>query len=496
MSDDQQQPQDPRRESQDGPTHPEEDTEGGTEHTQPIWRQDVDGDRSEVGRGDRHEHESDSVAPRSAPVMPPAAEENQTSWFPAAVGKERRHHRPGRRGIASLAVLSLLLGIGGGVAGAALYQSLDDDGAATSETPAYTSTARDTGDEGSDQATRSGVDDSQAPKEGSVESVATSTLPSVVQIDVVSAGGSARGGTPQGGSGSGIILSSDGQILTNNHVVELAQDGGEVSVSFNDGSAAQAEVLGTDALTDTALIQAKGVSGLRPATIGKSGKLSVGQDVVAVGSPFGLDSTVTTGIVSALNRPVSVGSDQDGNSTTYPAIQTDAAINPGNSGGPLVDLGGRVVGINSSIRTAGGGLGGEAGSIGLGFAIPIDEVLPIVDQMAAGEEPTHARLGVSVGDVSLAGLPDYGFEGNTEDLPRVGALVREVPGGGAAADAGLETGDVITKVDDTLITGSNSLVATIRSYRPGDEITVTWVRDGTKQSATLELGNDTDIAGG
>ena len=155
------------------------------------------------------------------------------------------------------------------------------------------------------------------------------------------------------GSGSGIILSSDGQILTNAHVVEGAGEGAELTVSFNDGSHAPATVIGVDTLTDTAVIQAEGVDGLTPATIGTSGNVDVGQDVVAVGSPFGLDATVTTGIVSALDRPVNVGSDSEGNATVYPAIQTDAAINPGNSGGPLVDMNGNVVGINSSIRTSG-----------------------------------------------------------------------------------------------------------------------------------------------
>ena len=204
-------------------------------------------------------------------------------------------------------------------------------------------------------------------------------------------------GTQGAGSGSGIILSSDGQILTNNHVVELAGDGGTLRVTFNDGTHADAKVLGTDPLTDTALIQAKDVSGLTPATIGKSGDLAVGQGVVAIGSPLGLEATVTSGIVSALNRPVDVGSVGQGNSTVYPAIQTDAAINPGNSGGALVDLNGNVVGINAAIATAGQSTGGESGNIGVGFAIPMDEVMPIVDQMAKGETPTHARLGVSVG---------------------------------------------------------------------------------------------------
>jgi putative serine protease PepD len=297
-------------------------------------------------------------------------------------------------------------------------------------------------------------------------------------------------GSEEAGSGSGIILSEDGTILTNHHVVEPALDGGTISIDFADGSHAVAEVLGSDPLTDTAVIQAQDVSGLTPATLGSSGSLRVGQDVVAIGSPFGLDATVTSGIVSALDRPVDVGTDAEGNATVYPAVQTDAAINPGNSGGPLIDLAGRVVGINSSIRTAGGASpfgGGGAGSIGLGFAIPIDEVMPIVEQMIAGETPTHARLGISVSDVG-ADVPATDDEVPVTD----GALVRTLGEGSTAADAGLEEGDVITRIDDVLITSADSLVATIRSYRPGDEVEVTYERDGEEQVVTLVLDSDAE----
>jgi putative serine protease PepD len=316
--------------------------------------------------------------------------------------------------------------------------------------------------------------DSPAPK-GSVEQVAAQVLPSVVKINVV---GEAEG-QPVSGSGSGIILSEDGEILTNNHVVEVAESGGRISVSFQNGDEAAAKILGTDPLTDTAVIKAEDVSGLTTATIGKSANLDIGQDVVAVGAPFGLDSTVTSGIVSALDRPVSVGTDAEGQSTTYPAIQTDAAINPGNSGGPLVDMNGDVVGINSSIRTSGDSTG-QGGSIGLGFAIPMDEVMPVVEQMLAGDTPTHARLGITVSDV----------EQQAGQLPTEGAQVQEVTNGSTADDAGLENGDVITKLDDTIITGADSLVATIRSYRPGDEVTVTYRRGGDEEHATMVLDSD------
>ena len=372
----------------------------------------------------------------------------QPPWSNSGPTTPQREPRRRRTGLAAAVVAtSLLVGGGAGLGGAAIW-------AATHDEPSTTSTV-------SRQA--------QAPAaDGSVESVAQKVLPSVVKIDVKGQQGEA--------SGSGIILTSDGTILTNNHVVELAASGGSLTVDFDDGTSASAQILGTDPLTDTAVIKADGVSGLTPATIGKSANLGVGEGVVAIGSPFGLDATVTSGIVSALNRPVNVGSDDQGNSTTYPAIQTDAAINPGNSGGPLVDMTGAVIGINSSIRTAASqspyGQSGQSGSIGLGFAIPIDEVMPIVDQMAKGETPTHARLGIRVAD---------------DDA---GAKVAEVTSGSTAADAGMEAGDVITAIDGQRITGADSLVATIRSYRPGDEVTITWTRGGDSQQATVTLDSD------
>jgi putative serine protease PepD len=380
--------------------------------------------------------------------------------------RDAQRRGPSRRIFAaSVLTGALVLGGAAGLAGAAAWQEWGTDG--TSTTGTTTS---------SDSIPVTDTGDNPAP-DGSVEQVAAQVLPSVVKITVA---GEVQGQVASG-SGSGIILSPTGDILTNDHVVELAADGAEISVSFEDGSRAPAEVLGTDPLTDTAVIKAEGVEGLTPATIGKSGNLDIGQDVVAVGSPFGLDSTVTSGIVSALDRPVSVGTDSTGESTTYPAIQTDAAINPGNSGGPLVDMNGAVVGINSSIRTT-GETAGQGGSIGLGFAIPIDEVMPIVEQMLAGDTPTHARLGITVSDV----------EQQPGDLPPEGAQVQEVSDGSTAAEAGLRNGDVITRLDDTVITGSDSLVATIRSYRPGDEVTLTYRRGDEELQTTLVLDSDAE----
>ena len=360
----------------------------------------------------------------------------------------------GKRLAASVVAASLILGGAAGVGGAAIWTS-------THDTPA----------ESSPVLTQVGGSTAQTAADGSIEKVAQSVLPSVVMIEVSGSNGS--------GSGSGIILSGDGKILTNNHVVALAGKTGSLTVSFNDGSHAPAKVLGTDPLTDTAVIQAQGVRHLTPATLGHSSSLQVGQGVVAIGSPFGLDATVTSGIVSALDRPVDVGTVSQGNQTVYPAIQTDAAINPGNSGGPLVNLSGEVVGIDAAIQTATDTTSqGEPGSIGLGFAIPIDEVLPIVREMIKGETPTHARLGIGVENASNgAQITD-------------GAKIQQVDNGSAAQNAGLKAGDVITKINDHLITSSDSLVATIRSYRPGQSVTVTYTRGGSEHTVKATLDSD------
>ena len=381
-------------------------------------------------------------APAEGPATPPEAPQQQK--------------RPRSKGLAaSVVAASLLVGGAAGVAGAAVWTSTHDNAVASSPI-----------------VTQSGSSAVPAAATGSIEKVAANVLPSVVKINVSGASGS--------GSGSGIILSADGKILTNNHVASLAGKDGQISIDFNDGSHAPAKVLGTDPLTDTAVVQAEGVTGLTPATIGHSSSLQVGQGVVAIGSPFGLNATVTSGIVSALNRPVDVGQVSAGNVTVYPAIQTDAAINPGNSGGPLVNLAGEVVGIDSAIQTATDTTNGqgEPGSIGLGFAIPIDAVLPIVQQMINGETPTHARLGISV-DNATSGS-------QTTD----GAKVAKVDTGSAGASAGLKSGDVVTKVDDHLITSSDSLIAIIRSYRPGDSVTLTYTRGGSDHTVTVTLDSD------
>ncbi|HET6918770.1 MAG TPA: trypsin-like peptidase domain-containing protein [Jiangellaceae bacterium] len=384
---------------------------------------------------------------RSEPYDPwaPRVDDTQPVHSPATVDKPRR-------GTAFLVALALGAGLLGGAAGAGVVTILDDDQpAAGSNSPAQSSLDG------------SGSDSNQSVSSfSSVEDVAAAVLPSVVSISVQSQAGS--------GTGSGVIISSDGQILTNNHVVE---SGGELTVTFHDGTTAPAEVVGTDPLTDLAVIQAQDVSGLDPAELGSSGDLEVGQQVVAIGSPFGLEGTVTSGIVSAVGRPVSAAQVQD-RLAVIDGIQTDAPINPGNSGGPLVNMSGQVVGINSAIYSPSG-----EGSVGLGFAIPIDQAKPIAEELLDSGQATHARIGITVGD------------SNSETR---GALIASVEAGSGADEAGLAQGDIITKLDDRLITSGESLIAAVRSHRPGDTVTLTYIRNGETQTAQVTLGSDADAS--
>lgn len=312
---------------------------------------------------------------------------------------------------------------------------------------------------------------------GSVEEVAAKVMPSVVKLQIDTANSS--------GEGSGIILTSDGLILTNNHVVAEAAAtegygggrGVRATVSFSDGQTVPFEVVGTDPAGDIAVVRAQGVSGLTPITIGSSADVQVGQNVVAIGSPLGLQGTVTTGIVSALNRPVAAGDGSGQATSVIDAIQTDAAINPGNSGGALVNMNGELIGVNSAIATLGGG-GGESGgapngSIGLGFAIPSDQAKRIANELISSGTASHGSLGVQL----------------SNDPSASGAAIAKVVSGGPAAQAGLPSGVVITKVDDRVIDGPEALVAAVRSKAPGDTVTLTYVDEsGAAQTAEVTLG--------
>ena len=360
---------------------------------------------------------------------------------------------PKRRGLALVAATALLVGAAGGIGSAAVYSATND----TSASPSVTAPLN-----GGQAAPVSAPD-------GSVQNAAAKVLPSVVKIAVTSSQGA--------GTGSGIVISKDGLIVTNNHVVAGAGQGAKIAVMLNDGRTVSATIVGTDPLTDLAVIRAD-AKDLTPAALGKSGDLGVGQGVVAIGSPFGLEATVTSGIVSALNRPVTSGDEQQDSTTVFPAIQTDAAINPGNSGGALIDLAGQVVGINSAIKTAGGSGQSEGGNIGLGFAIPIDQAKPIIDELVAKGKATHARLGVQVGDAQ-----------STDGLTQ-GATLGEVTSGGAADKAGLKSGDVVTAIDGKAIASGDALVAAVRSHRPDDEVSITFTRAGKAQTVKAKLGSD------
>jgi putative serine protease PepD len=309
--------------------------------------------------------------------------------------------------------------------------------------------------------------------------IAARVLPSVVSINVT--------GANQSDTGSGVVLKSNGYILTNNHVVAAAANGGSTSVSFNDGTTASAKVVGTDSLDDLAVIKVS-KTGLTPASLGDSSAIQVGDPVLAVGSPLGLTGTVTQGIVSALNRPVETqdqsqqqnpfgfggGSTPSTTPTVIDAIQTDAAINPGNSGGALVDAAGQVVGINSAIATLGGSLGSESGSIGVGFAIPINQARTIANELISTGHATHPLLGVSLAD-------------QTASTGVSRAVVHAVTSGGPAARAGIKVGDVITAIDGAPTEGADAVIAAVRSHTPGQRVTVTIERGGSSRTVTATL---------
>jgi putative serine protease PepD len=368
-----------------------------------------------------------------APAYPPMGYQTQPMPAPPKSGRGKL--------VAGVAALALLVGAGaGGVSG---YLAADGAGPDTTvnaleqEPP-----ARQTG---------------SAPK-GSVEAVAEKVAPSVVQLKVQ--------GNGSAGEGSGFVLTDDGYVMTNNHVVEPAANGrGQITAVFQDGSRAQAKVVGRNPTTDIAVIKLEGVDGLKPVELGRSDDLRVGQSVVAIGSPYELSGTVTAGIISALNRPVTASGSGD-QATAMDAIQTDAAINPGNSGGPLVDMNGRVIGINSAIysppSSAPGQDGGRIGNIGIGFAIPIDQARRTANEIMKTGKATQTYIGATVRDAE---------EG--------GAEIVEVMDNSPAKKAGLKSGDVVTKFGDRPIEDADELVAAVRTRAAGEKVTLTLDNDRT-----------------
>ncbi|MFJ4560322.1 trypsin-like peptidase domain-containing protein [Streptomyces massasporeus] len=312
----------------------------------------------------------------------------------------------------------------------------------------------------------------------SVAGIAGRALPSVVTLHV--------SGSGEQGTGTGFVLDTRGHILTNNHVVQPGGSGGEITVTFNGGQTAEAEVVGRDSGYDLAVVKVKGVGGLTPLPLGNSDNVQVGDPVVAIGAPFDLAGTVTSGIISAKQRPITAGGEKgDGSDVSYvDALQTDAPINPGNSGGPLLDARARVIGINSAIRSADSGStqdSSRSGSIGLGFAIPINQGKRVAEELINTGKATHPVIGITL-DMDYSGDgARVATEGSEGGAP--------VTAGGPGAKAGIKSGDVITEVDGRRVHSGEELIVKTRAHRPGDRLELTVERGGKERKVSLVLGS-------
>jgi putative serine protease PepD len=420
-------------------------------------------------------------APPAPPTAPPAAPKNS--------GESFRRTRPVVL-VAAIAVAALVGGVSG--AGVTLLASNNNSG---STVTALTTPANITVNNPENATTITGV--------------AAKASPSVVTISATS--------SDSGGTGSGVVLSADGYVLTNTHVVTLDGATGDatISVQTDDGRLFSATVVGTDPISDLAVIKLDGAKGLQPIEFADSSKLNVGDGAIAIGAPLGLSGTVTDGIVSAINRSITIASSaaptetDDSDDTTTPGesspfdfyipnedntapttsastislavIQTDAAINPGNSGGALLNSDGELIGINVAIASAGGtSAASQSGSIGVGFSIPSNLAKRVSEEIIKTGTATHGLLGASILDVT---------EDDTQtDSATVGASIREISSGGAAAAAGLKVGDVITGIDGLPITGKTDLTAQVRALAGGAKATITYVRDGKSANTDVTLG--------
>ncbi|WP_216914678.1 S1C family serine protease [Nocardia noduli] len=384
------------------------------------------------------------------PQMPPPGQVPPTAFGHPTPQTPQPQRRPVRAGLVAGAVVLAL--VSGGVGGAVgTLATRTDDGRAP------VTNALD--------APKPNVSNVANAPAGSTQAVAQKVLPSVVMIKVASSRAE--------GEGSGVVLSSDGLILTNNHVAAGGGRDATMEVVFSDGSTAPATLVGADPVSDLAVIKVTGKSGLTPIELGASGALQVGQSVIAVGSPLGLAGTVTTGIVSALNRPVSTQGESESSQVNpvIDAIQTDAAINPGNSGGALVDGNGKLIGINTAIASlgAGEGSGAQSGSIGLGFAIPVDQARRVADELIKTGHATYAQIGIKLRPQDTA------------------ARVLESTADGPAAKAGIPSGAVITSLDGRVIDSGNALIAAVRSHQPGDKVKVTYTDEQGGNPKTVEV---------
>jgi putative serine protease PepD len=436
---------------------------------QPGYGQQHPGYQQPAGYGQQHPYQQYAQQPAysngwSAATQTTAqpAVEGQPDWqstdqtglpaWAAPVGTEQRPPSSGRgRKIFVAGAAAVLIALGAGGVGAATALAFDDDGSSPTVQTGNSSTTR-------------------VVDRSSLAQIASAVQDSVVSI------------TTQSGEGSGVVLTADGYIVTNNHVVATAT-GSTVTVIFADGKKASATIVGTDPRTDLAVVKATGVSNLKAAKFGKSSDMQVGDTVLAIGSPLGLEGSVTAGIISAKDRTLQSSSDeeqqpqspfggnsqqqqQSGSTTMSGLLQTDAPINPGNSGGALVNTNGEVIGINSAIATQ----GSSSGNIGLGFAIPSDKASQVANDLMAGKKVSHPALGVSVANAENGG-----------------ALVSTVTANSAAAKAGLQQGDVITSVDGKNIDDSDDLVAAVQGGTVGQKMTIEYTRDGAKKSATVTL---------
>jgi putative serine protease PepD len=367
---------------------------------------------------------------------------------PIGPGPYRTPSRVGRRLAVGAAVLAVALG-SGALGGWIAVQADDDSGTITTNAGSATNTSN------SKPAPVINRDD--------LANVAAAVQPSVVSIKTDS------------GEGSGVVYDDQGDIVTNNHVVASA-NGDTVTVIFNNGKSAEARIVNTDARTDLAVVKVSDASGLTPAKFGDSGGMRVGDTVIALGSPLGLEGTVTAGIISALDRTIQVGNDEQQNpfqqqqqgqtQSISGLLQTDAPINPGNSGGALANTKGEVIGINNAIA------GNSGGNIGVGFAIPSNKVKSVADQLIKGGKVSHPFLGVSVTEATNGG-----------------ALVQSVTANSPAAKAGIKEGDVITKLGDKAIGNADDLISAVQGGNVGDRLELIYTRNGDQKSATVTLAD-------
>ncbi|MFC8018881.1 S1C family serine protease [[Kitasatospora] papulosa] len=397
--------------------------------------------------------------PPPPPAVPSYADGGSPPAWGAPVPSDEQPRKRRASGlVAAVAVAAL---VAGGVGGALGYWAADSSGSGSSGSTTVAA--------------------SNSPKDfkreaGTVAGVAASALPSVVTID-------AKSGDGEGGTGTGFVYDKEGHILTNNHVVASAADSGQLTATFSNGKKYDAEVIGRAQGYDVAVLKLKNApDGLTPLALGDSDKVAVGDSTIAIGAPFGLSNTVTTGIISAKNRPVASGDGSSNKNSYMSALQTDASINPGNSGGPLLDAGGAVIGINSAIQsTSGGGVGqSQAGSIGLGFAIPVNQAKNVAEQLIKTGQPVYPVIGATVTMEEKTGgaaISDEGAGGTPAVTPD-----------GPAAKAGLKAGDVITKFNDMAVESGPTLIGEIWTHKPGDKVTLTYKRDGRTETAELTLG--------